>query len=440
MAPTQSAWRGSDARSREMIRRDPAVLPESHGALCPSHVDRPARAWARPAPMRPPEHARNELLTTMTLSTNSTSAPWLSVFVTTLVLTGCSSGEDKRGEPRSPASAARAKTAARAPAQLARIAKAGSIEGGTQVPASAKTAANAQGSPHAMAGSVGAAKGPPHAAAGAPHGAQGSPHGMAGSPPPGQGSPHAMAGSVGAAKGPPHAAAGAPHGAQGSPHGMAGSPPPGQGSPHAAAGAPLQGQGSPHAAAGAPHGAQGSPHGMAGAPLQGQGSPHAAAGAPHGAQGSPHGVAGPAGAVQGSPHGMAGTSPTMAGSPHAGASGGPAAGGSTVAGSITVTPALAALVKGGSVLFIVARPDDGSDSRKPAVAVRRIAVTGPEVFPVHYELGAGDGAISGRVRIEARLDGDGDALSRRPGDLFGRAPQAVTAGERHADFMLNEKI
>ena len=398
MAPTQSAWRGSDARSREMIRRDPAVLPESHGALCPSHVDRPARAWARPAPMRPPEHARNELLTTMTLSTNSTSAPWLSVFVTTLVLTGCSSGEDKRGEPRSPASAARAKTAARAPAQLARIAKAGSIEGGTQVPASAKTAANAQGSPHAMAGSVGAAKGPPHAAAGAPHGAQGSPHGMAGSPPPGQGSPHA------------------------------------------AAGAPLQGQGSPHAAAGAPHGAQGSPHGMAGAPLQGQGSPHAAAGAPHGAQGSPHGVAGPAGAVQGSPHGMAGTSPTMAGSPHAGASGGPAAGGSTVAGSITVTPALAALVKGGSVLFIVARPDDGSDSRKPAVAVRRIAVTGPEVFPVHYELGAGDGAISGRVRIEARLDGDGDALSRRPGDLFGRAPQAVTAGERHADFMLNEKI
>ena len=170
-----------------------------------------------------------------------------------------------------------------------------------------------------------------------------------------------------------------------------------------------------------------------GAPVAAE--PHAAMQA-HGMKRSPHGTSGAPHGMAGSPHGMA---------PGMGASAGPAGRAATVGGLITIAPSLASQVKAGAIMFIVARPDDGTDKRNPAVAVRRITVTGSDAFPFRYELGAGDsmmagGALSGRLRIEARLDGDGDALSRQPGDLQGRTPKPVAVGEQHADLVLDSKI
>ncbi len=69
----------------------------------------------------------------------------------------------------------------------------------------------------------------------------------------------------------------------------------------------------------------------------------------------------------------------------------------------------------GGVLFVIARPEAGG----PPLAVRRLP-GGP--FPMAFELGPGDAMIPGRplagsVRLTARLDADGDPLSRQEGDL-----------------------
>lgn len=82
--------------------------------------------------------------------------------------------------------------------------------------------------------------------------------------------------------------------------------------------------------------------------------------------------------------------------------------------SISVTLDLdeAATLKNG-VVYVMARPPAGG----PPVAVKRLQVTS---FPVTFELGSADSMLGQPLpdsfRLEARLDSDGDAATKRPTD------------------------
>lgn len=92
--------------------------------------------------------------------------------------------------------------------------------------------------------------------------------------------------------------------------------------------------------------------------------------------------------------------------------------GTGIRGVIQLDPSSAKTVKPGTLMFVTARAP-GVTSGAP-LAVKRIEVSG---FPVSFQLSESDSmmgqALPERVRIEARIDSDGDPLSRTPGDPQG---------------------
>jgi cytochrome c-type biogenesis protein CcmH len=113
-----------------------------------------------------------------------------------------------------------------------------------------------------------------------------------------------------------------------------------------------------------------------------------------------------------------------------------------VEGTIQVAPALAAEVKQGDVIFLVARrvdPGTGEVVRMP-VAVDRVEVG---ALPVPFRLSnqnvmmAGT-EFTGKVQITARVDRDGEAMSRKPGDLEGTLEATIPASG--LELVLDKKI
>lgn len=131
-------------------------------------------------------------------------------------------------------------------------------------------------------------------------------------------------------------------------------------------------------------------------------------------------------------------SPAPAGTP--GAQPAPAAApvvGAGLRGTITVADALKAQVKSGFV-FIMARPIGGG----MPIAVKKLPFAGPGALPLSFELTAKDTmmagtAFTGEVRLQVRLDADGDALSKQPGDIHG-AKEPVKIGAEPVALELSE--
>lgn len=106
------------------------------------------------------------------------------------------------------------------------------------------------------------------------------------------------------------------------------------------------------------------------------------------------------------------------------------------AGSISGILRLAQGAPGGAAgtVFVIARSPAGG----PPVAVRRLSVVS---FPVSFEIGPEHvmipgSSFSGKLRLSARLDEDGDALSRGPGDLSGEAGSLLEPGARGVELVL----
>jgi cytochrome c-type biogenesis protein CcmH len=83
---------------------------------------------------------------------------------------------------------------------------------------------------------------------------------------------------------------------------------------------------------------------------------------------------------------------------------------------IELAPARAGPAPAGATLFIVVR--EARLQRGPPAAVKRLDAAS---FPLRFELSDKD-SMAGEplpdpLRIEARLDGDGNAMTREPGDL-----------------------
>jgi cytochrome c-type biogenesis protein CcmH len=113
------------------------------------------------------------------------------------------------------------------------------------------------------------------------------------------------------------------------------------------------------------------------------------------------------------------------------------AGGEKIEGVVDVDPKLKGKIDAQAVLFIIARSASGAGG--PPLAVKRIA--SPK-FPVAYSLSAQDVMMqgtpfSGKVFLSARLDKDGNAATRDPGDLAGEYKKnPVEVGAKKIDIVL----
>ena len=107
-----------------------------------------------------------------------------------------------------------------------------------------------------------------------------------------------------------------------------------------------------------------------------------------------------------------------------------------IRGTVRVSDALSDRVAPGAVLFLIARRGDAG----PPLAVVRVA--GPR-FPLDFSIGPEDRMIrtmpfEGELRLSARLDGDGNAMSREPGDLQGSADGGFEPGASGVEIVLDE--
>lgn len=105
-------------------------------------------------------------------------------------------------------------------------------------------------------------------------------------------------------------------------------------------------------------------------------------------------------------------------------------GGPALEGTIDVAPALKDQVKTGDTIFLVARSIDasGAVTRMP-LAVGRLSAG---ALPMPFKLTAADAmmqgtAFAGTVQITARVDRDGEAMSRQPGDIEGTTKAEIPA-------------
>jgi hypothetical protein len=115
-----------------------------------------------------------------------------------------------------------------------------------------------------------------------------------------------------------------------------------------------------------------------------------------------------------------------------------AEGGAPIRGTLRLAPELAGQVPEGAVLFLIAR----GATPGPPIAVKRIEAPS---FPLDFEIGPADRMIAtlpfaGPVLISARLDTDGNATSRTPGDLQGSAAQPVEPGATDVAIVLAERL
>jgi hypothetical protein len=137
----------------------------------------------------------------------------------------------------------------------------------------------------------------------------------------------------------------------------------------------------------------------------------------------------------------AGPDPSLELPPPPGGRGAPALAaesGEPIRGTLRLAPELEGAQPSGSVLFLIARTAEAG----PPLAVKRIEA--PR-FPLDFEIGPADRMLAsvpfaGAVRLSARLDADGNATSRTPGDLMGVAGQAVPPGASGVEIVLDEKL
>ncbi len=121
------------------------------------------------------------------------------------------------------------------------------------------------------------------------------------------------------------------------------------------------------------------------------------------------------------------------GPPVAGAAGAP------LSGTITLAPAFERKVPAGAILFLIARKGEGGG---PPLAVKRVEAP---TFPMEFTIGPGDRMIQampfeGPLQLSARLDADGNAMTRAPGDLQGQTPAPHQPGDRGIAIVIDEVL
>jgi hypothetical protein len=122
--------------------------------------------------------------------------------------------------------------------------------------------------------------------------------------------------------------------------------------------------------------------------------------------------------------GMPAGHPPIGGAPGAAMAVPPAGPSGEIKGVLDVAPTMAGKIKAGDTIFLMAR----NGATNGMVAVARL--TAPEKFPLPFTLTGSNvmlpgGSLSGELRLTARVDKDGDAMSKNPGDVTGEVPELV---------------
>ena len=127
--------------------------------------------------------------------------------------------------------------------------------------------------------------------------------------------------------------------------------------------------------------------------------------------------------------------PTDAAAPAAAAPDGP-----YVSGTISVADALKDKTPKGATLFIMARIEGMTAG--PPVLVKRVSDV---TLPYAFKLEQGDlmmqaPTLPERLSLQARLDQDGDAMSKVPGDIVGATKQGFKLGATGIDVTLDQVL
>jgi cytochrome c-type biogenesis protein CcmH len=115
-------------------------------------------------------------------------------------------------------------------------------------------------------------------------------------------------------------------------------------------------------------------------------------------------------------------------------------GGANIVGTIRVSQALDSSIPSAGTLFVIARP--AGVTAGPPLAVLR--VPSPR-FPLAFEIGPANVMIpsmrfQGDIGITARLDSDGNAMTKLPGDLEGATRGTHQPGASGVEIVLDTKL
>ena len=106
----------------------------------------------------------------------------------------------------------------------------------------------------------------------------------------------------------------------------------------------------------------------------------------------------------------------------------------TIAGTIVLPPATRTKVARGDVMFLAARRAGGPPGPGSMVAVQKLVATD---FPMRFAISSRDAMIpgipfEGQMSITVRVDKDGDAMTRRKGDVFGQVDNVKVGSHKVA--------
>jgi len=112
--------------------------------------------------------------------------------------------------------------------------------------------------------------------------------------------------------------------------------------------------------------------------------------------------------------------------------------GQTIRGTVEIADSLYGERPAHGVLFIIAR----SRPAGPPLAVLRVPSAR---FPYSFEIGQEHVMIpslvfEGEIRLSARLDSDGNAMTKLPGDLVGEVPTPIGPGADGVALVLDERL
>ena len=109
-----------------------------------------------------------------------------------------------------------------------------------------------------------------------------------------------------------------------------------------------------------------------------------------------------------------------------------------IRGRISLAPELEGRVPAGAILFLIARRGESG----PPLAVQRIA---DPKLPLEFSIGPEDRMLeqmpfAGPLTVSARLDADGNAMTRTPGDLQGAAAGTYEPGATGVEIVIDEVL
>ena len=117
---------------------------------------------------------------------------------------------------------------------------------------------------------------------------------------------------------------------------------------------------------------------------------------------------------------------------------------SFIYGQIEIDDALKAKVKAGSVLFVIVRRSAPQGQKGMMIAATKIEGITAGGFPLKYVVKQQDAMMGaplvGKVSVSARIDQDGDAISKQPGDIIGSAEKDVMVGVNPVVIKLNKSL